>query len=226
MKLQEILDICDAFTKSPEDEATVKAYNDMLQGLVIRAYLPMQEKVVALVRMIIDSDKDIDVPEAFFTAGLEIACCFDGMLSYVNIEPEVNIDIKNYENYDLIYQSGLADYILEYCGKDYDRLIRMMERTLSYQNLLELVQSMREIDTGSLREMTSTIRGMKDEIDPEVIKNLADIMRLNDPALNDLKASVDKEAVDKVFTKDSGKKENEQKETENTNVIKEKVTLM
>ena len=151
MKLQEILDICDQFTKHPEDETAVKAYNDMLRNLVIRAYLPMQEKVVALVRMVMDSDKDIDVPEAFFTAGLEIACCFDGLLSYVNIEPEVNPDIKSYENYDLIYQSGLADYILEYCGKDYERLVRMMERTLSYENLTDLVQSMREMDTGSLR---------------------------------------------------------------------------
>ncbi len=211
MKLQEILDICNAFTKNPEDEATVKAYNDMLQGLVIRAYLPMQEKVVALVRMIIDSDKDIDVPETFFTAGLEIACCFDGLLSYVNIDPEVNIDIKNYENYDLIYQSGLADYILEYCGKDYDRLVRMMERTLSYQNLSELVQSMREMDTGSLRELTNTIRGMKDEIDPEVIKNLADIMRLNDPALNDLKDSIDKDAVDNIFKGKTEERDTEEK---------------
>lgn len=199
MKLQEILDICDTFTKNPEDEIAVKAYNDMLQSLVIRAYLPMQEKVVALVRMVMDSDKDIDVPEAFFTAGLEIACCFDGLLSYVNIEPEVNIDIKNYENYDLIYQSGLADYILEYCGKDYDRLVRMMERTLSYQNLTDLVQSMREMDTGSLRELVTSLHNMKDEIDPEVIKNLADIMRANDPALNDLKDKIDKEAVDDAF---------------------------
>ena len=199
MKLQEILDICDTFTKNPEDEIAVKAYNDMLQSLVIRAYLPMQEKVVALVRMVMDSDKDIDVPEAFFTAGLEIACCFDGLLSYVNIEPEVNIDIKNYENYDLIYQSGLADYILEYCGKDYDRLVRMMERTLSYQNLTDLVQSMREMDTGSLRELVTSLHNMKDEIDPEVIKNLADIMGANDPALNDLKDKIDKEAVDDAF---------------------------
>lgn len=199
MKLQEILDICDQFTKHPEDETAVKAYNDMLQNLVIRAYLPMQEKVVALVRMVMDSDKDIDVPEAFFTAGLEIACCFDGLLSYVNIEPEVNPDIKSYENYDLIYQSGLADYILEYCGKDYERLVRMMERTLSYENLTDLVQSMREMDTGSLRELVNTLRNMKDEVDPEVIKNIADIARMNDPALNDLKDTIDNEAVDKAF---------------------------
>lgn len=208
MKLQEILDICDQFTKHPEDETAVKAYNDMLQNLVIRAYLPMQEKVVALVRMVIDSDKDIDVPEAFFTAGLEIACCFDGLLSYVNIEPEVNPDIKSYENYDLIYQSGLADYILEYCGKDYERLVRMMERTLSYENLTDLVQSMREMDTGSLRELVNTLRNMKDEIDPEVIKNIADIARMNDPALNDLKDTIDNEAVDKAFEEKTDEKPN------------------
>ena len=208
MKLQEILDICDQFTKHPEDETAVKAYNDMLQNLVIRAYLPMQEKVVALVRMVMDSDKDIDVPEAFFTAGLEIACCFDGLLSYVNIEPEVNPHIKSYENYDLIYQSGLADYILEYCGKDYERLVRMMERTLSYENLTDLVQSMREMDTGSLRELVNNLRNMKDEIDPEVIKNIADIARMNDPALNDLKDTIDNEAVDKAFEKKTEEKPN------------------
>ena len=208
MKLQEILDICDQFTKHPEDETAVKAYNDMLRNLVIRAYLPMQEKVVALVRMVMDSDKDIDVPEAFFTAGLEIACCFDGLLSYVNIEPEVNPDIKSYENYDLIYQSGLADYILEYCGKDYERLVRMMERTLSYENLTDLVQSMREMETGSLRELVNTLRNMKDEIDPEVIKNIADIARMNDPALNDLKDTIDNEAVDKAFEEKTDEKLN------------------
>ena len=208
MKLQEILDICDQFTKHPEDETAVKAYNDMLRNLVIRAYLPMQEKVVALVRMVMDSDKDIDVPEAFFTAGLEIACCFDGLLSYVNIEPEVNPDIKSYENYDLIYQSGLADYILEYCGKDYERLVRMMERTLSYENLTDLVQSMREMDTGSLRELVNTLRNMKDEIDPEVIKNIADIARMNDPALNELKDTIDNEAVDKAFEEKTDEKLN------------------
>ena len=208
MKLKEILNVCDAFVKKPEDEAAVKAYNDMLQGLVIRAYLPMQEKVIALVRMIMDSDKDIDVPETFFTAGLEIACCFDGLLSYVNIDPEVNLEIKNYENYDLIYQSGLADYILEYCGKDYERLVRMMERTLSYQNLTELIQSIREINVGGLSEAAEKIREIKDEIDPEVIKNIADIARMNDPALNNLKDTIDNEAVDKAFKKKTEEKPN------------------
>ena len=102
----------------------------------------------------------------------------------------------------------MADYILEYCGKDYERLVRMMERTLSYENLTDLVQSMREMDTGSLRELVNTLRNMKDEIDPEVIKNIADIARMNDPALNDLKDTIDNEAVDKAFEERTDEKPN------------------
>ena len=198
MKLQEILNVCDAFIKNPEDEATVKTYNDMLQGLVIRAYLPMQDKVVALVRMIIDSDKDIDVPETFFTAGLEIACCFDGLLSYVNIEPEVNLEIKNYENYDILYQSGFADYVLEFCEKDYNRLVRLLERTLSYENLAELIKSMQELDTGALKSTVSELKASLKEANPEMIKDMADIMRLNDPTLNELKVAIVDKGMEEV----------------------------
>lgn len=201
MKLKEILAVCDSFIKAPEDETALKAYNDMLQGLTIRTYLPMQEKVIALVRMIIDGDKDLDVPASMFTASLEIACLFDGLLSYVNIEPEVDIEIKNYENYDLLYQSGFADYVLEFCEKDYERLVRMMERTFSFQNLTELTDSMRELDTGKLVELKSAIQDAIKSADPEMVKNLADIMRSNDPNLERLKRQIDENAIDEAFAK-------------------------
>nr|DAF84978.1 MAG TPA: hypothetical protein [Siphoviridae sp. ctEw721] len=201
MKLQDILKVCKEFIDSPEDEQTLSAYNTMLQELKVRAYLPMQEKVIALVRMIIDSDKDFDVPAAFFTAGLEIACLFDGLLSYVNIEPEVNLEIKNYENYDILYQSGFADYVLEFCEKDYDRLVRLLERTLSYENLAELIKSMQELDTGALKNSVSELKASLKEANPEMIKDMADIMRLNDPTLNELKvAIVDKGMEEGVVT--------------------------
>lgn len=202
MKLKEILDICDKFIKAPNDEAALKNYNDLLQGLVVRAYLPMQEKVIALTRMVIDSDKDMDVPASMFTAGLEIACLFDGLLSYVNIEPEVDIEIKNYENYDLLYQSGFADYVLGFCEKDYERLVRMMERTLSFENLTELTGSMKELDTGALVELKVAIQNAMKDADPEVIKSLADIMRTNDPDLETLKRQTEEMAIDEAFKKE------------------------
>ena len=73
---------------------------------------------------------------------------------------------------------------------------------------MELVQSRREVDVGGLSEVTEKIRGMKDEIDPEIIKNIADIARMNDPALNNLKDTIDNEAVDKAFEKKTEEKSN------------------
>lgn len=64
------------------------------------------------------------------------------------------------------------------------------------------------MDTGSLRELVNTLRNMKDEVDPEVIKNIADIARMNDPALNDLKDTIDNEAVDKAFEEKTDEKPN------------------
>ena len=81
MTFQEVLDICNAFIEDSENKEKVEAYNNMLNSLTIRSYLPMQEKVIALVRTVIDSDKDIDVPESMFTAGIEISCLFNGLLS-------------------------------------------------------------------------------------------------------------------------------------------------
>lgn len=197
MKLQEILKVCEDFVSSPEDKETLESYNKMLQELTIKTYMPMQEKVIALVRMTMDSDKDRDIDESFFTAGVELAACFDGLLSYItNLEQEVNLEIKNYENYDLIYQSGLADYILQYCEKDYQRLIKMFERTFSYMNLNELISSMESMDTGSLKTLTTTIKGLKDEIDPKVISDLADIMRYNDPNFVAIKENIVDGAMD------------------------------
>lgn len=197
MKLQEILKVCEDFISSPEDKEILESYNKMLQELTIKTYMPMQEKVIALVRMTIDSDKDRDIDESFFTAGVELAACFDGLLSYItNLEQEVNLEIKNYENYDLIYQSGLADYILQYCEKDYQRLIKMFERTFSYMNLNELISSMESMDTGSLKALTTTIKGLKDEIDPKIISDLADIMRYNDSNFVAIKENIVDRAMD------------------------------
>ena len=195
MTVKEALKICEEFIMAPENEEKVAAYNDMCQQLIVRTYLPMQEKVVALVRIVIDSDKDYDVPASFFTAGVEMACLFDGLISYTNLVQDLGIDEKNYENYDLLYQSGFADYVLQFCEKDYERLVRMMERTMSFENLTELTNSLREMNVGALDNLTNELKNMKNEIDPAVLKDMADIMRYNDPKLQNIKEMIDSDAL-------------------------------
>lgn len=198
MTLQEVLKVCADFISAPEDAKKVTAYNDMCQNLVIKSYMPMQEKVIAIVRIVLDSDKDYDMPATFFMAGVEIASLFDGLISYTNLEQNLTIDDKNYENYDLLYQSGFADYILQFCQRDYDRLVHMIERTMSFENLNELTSSMREMNVGALEGLTNELRNCKKDLDPEVLRNMADILRYNDPNLGRLKEVLETDAYDKA----------------------------
>lgn len=206
MKLNEIINICKDFIDKPNDEKATSAYNNLLQNIVVRAYIPMQEKVIALVRMTIDSEKDEDIPASMFTAGLEIACLFDGLLSYTNIDPEVNIKVKTYENYDILYQSGFADYVLGFCERDYDRLVRMMERTFSFENLLQLIDGMKQLDTGALAELKVVIQNATKEADPEMIKNLTEFVKLNDPYLVSLKEKIESDAMEEALKNNLGDK--------------------
>lgn len=208
MKLQDILKVCEEFIKDSGNEEKASAYNLMLQNLTIKTYLPMEQKVVALVKMIIDSDKDFDVPAVFFTAALEMACLFDGLLAYTNIDQEIKLETKTYENYDILYQSGFADYVLQFCEVDYNRLVRLMERTLSYENLSELIKSMKEIDVGSLKSTVADIKQSIKEADPEMIKNMADILKLNDPSLNELKIRFIDESLEEADKRVQKKEKN------------------
>ena len=198
MTLKEVLKVCADFISAPEDKEKVAAYNDMCQNLVIKSYMPMQEKVIAIVRIVLDSDKDYEMPATFFMAGVEIASLFDGLISYTNLEQNLTIDDKNYENYDLLYQSGFADYILQFCQRDYDRLVHMIERTMSFENLNELTSSMREMNVGALEGLTNELRNCKKDLDPEVLRNMADILRYNDPNLGRLKEVLETDAYDKA----------------------------
>ena len=198
MTVKEVLKVCADFISAPEDTEKVAAYNDMCQNLVIKSYMPMQEKVITIVRIVLDSDKDYDMPATFFMAGVEIASLFDGLMSYTNLEQNLTIDDKNYENYDLLYQSGFADYILQFCQRDYDRLVHMIERTMSFENLNELTSSMREMNVGALEGLTNELRNCKKDLDPEVLRNMADILRYNDPNLGRLKEVLETDAYDKA----------------------------
>ena len=106
----------------------------------------------------------------------------------------------------LIYQSGLADYILDFCGKDYERLVRMLERTMSFENLTDLIKSIQAIDLKELRKTVEELKDITKDVDPELVKNMADIMRFNDPNLSKLSDNLKENAADEAF-KDKEDKE-------------------
>ena len=119
-------------------------------------------------------------------------------MAYTNIDVNIPASYKIYETYDAIYQSGMADYMLEFCHIDYDRLVRMMERTMSYGNLLELVDTMKNMDTREIQKLVVEVKKFKEDLDPETIKNLTTIMQYNDPLMRQIKEEVVDTALDNL----------------------------
>lgn len=186
IEFQKVIKICNDFINDAS-AVNLKTLEDLKAQLVIHTYLPMQEKVICLYKVTIDADKSMEVAASAFTAGLEMALCFDGLLAYTNIDINIPKEWKIYESYDAIYQSGLADYILQYCEKDYSRLTNLMERTISYENLRELMDSLSAIQPQAMNDMLEEFKRFRENATPEMLHDMAAIMQFNDPTLYNLK---------------------------------------
>ena len=82
--MSDILKVCTEFIET--NGKNIDAFLEIQQKLVIRTYLGIDEKAICLTKILLDSDKDIDIPSQFFVIAFEIAILFDCILAYTNID--------------------------------------------------------------------------------------------------------------------------------------------
>lgn len=197
INFNDVLKICNTYLENPGDANKQKLMQELQNRIIIRAYLPMGDKVIALYKMILDNDKSVDLHSSIFTVGMELSCLFNGLLAYTNII-DITDELKTYESYDTLYQSGLADYIWEYCFGDYEKLVRLFERAVNYTNLVELTETISKMDSKGIDEILSNFKTIKNSLDSQTIQNLADIAKYNDPLLHQIKTDVVDGALDQL----------------------------
>lgn len=204
ISFKEVLDVCAKFVAS--NGKSIEELNDLFQKLVIKSYMKMDYKVLCLTRTFMDADKDIDIPSPFFVAALDIAILFDCLLSYANIDTgAITQEEKSYENYDILNESGLVEYILSFCANDYNKLVSMAERAISYENLISLMESLNSFDSESLQKLTDKYDEFMTTTDPQLIHDMSTIMMANDENIAKVVGSMMEESVDKA--KSSGNNE-------------------
>lgn len=200
INLKDVIDVCSKFIESNGKNTELI---DLESKLIIKNYLPMDEKAVCITKAFLDADKDYSIPSIFIAIGFDIAILFDCLLSYVNIDIEkITDEEKTYENYDLIYQSGLGDYILNYCKQDYERLVKMVDKALSIEHVSALLNSLDSVDSDSIESMTNAIVGLKNNADKEMIHDMATIAKFSDPEFEDLKDKITEEVLDRIYSKE------------------------
>lgn len=198
INITEVLQICGDVVKDPTSKQANEALRGLQKRLEVRTYLPMTQKASVLFRATMDSDRPYDDNYAIFTMAMEVAMVFDGLLAYTNVEPVWDNTIKNYDTYDILEQSGFIDYVLQFCERDYNKLARLFERTVSVAHLMSLLEVLENVDGESVKALTTAINKFTNEADGQLVKDVADIMRYNDPELHQLKEDVVEEVIDKI----------------------------
>ena len=200
INFKEVVDVCNNFIKSSgNDDGKM---TELKSNLIIRSYLPLEEKSICLVKAFMDADKDISIPTPFISIAFDLSLLFDCLLAYTNIDiEEIENSEKIYENYDSIYFSGLADYIISYCEKDYGRLIKMADRMMSLEHVSALLTSVEGVDGEAINDLTKAIIDLKKNGDKEMIHDMAIIAKSSDPEFANIKEKVSEEVLDEILSK-------------------------
>lgn len=95
--IERVVEVCSKFLENPTDKKNLDEFSNLKKDLVIKSYIPIEEKVTTLFKMSLDADKPVNIPASIFTVGAEVVSLFDGLLSYTNINIDFADSFKTYE---------------------------------------------------------------------------------------------------------------------------------
>lgn len=195
ISIHDIVDACLDFINDAENEEKLKALEDIKSKMVIKDYMPLQQKELLLRKALIDIRTVDDEPYHFATA-TEIALSFDVLLAYViNLNLyEITATYKDYDFYDIFSICGIFDYIKQYAGRDYDACVKMFDRTVSFDNIKELLSELSVTMPENIDALTNEFKRFRMETDPDLLKNLNNIAGFNDSLTKSVKEGIEENA--------------------------------
>lgn len=197
-EIHEVLAAAAEWAQNPENTDAVEALENIKNSLVIKDYMPLKQKELCLNKMLIDIYVEKDSADAF-SVGTEIAMLFDCLLGYVvNLNQDIDTLFKDTEFYDLLYISGIVNYILGFCQTDYNKLEKMADRMISYDNLKDLIETFDMASPDSVKELTEEFKRFRTDTKPDMLKHLGDIMAGNDPLLARTKKTMEDGAFNAI----------------------------
>ena len=194
-QIYEILAAAAEWLNDPENEEKSNAFEDIKTALIIRDYMPLEQKEIIMRKVLIDMRSEEEVMPYTASILYEIALVFDCLLAYVvNLDPDIDNVYKDASFYDLIVMSGLKDYILSFCGKDYENMRHMADRMITFDNLKELTKALEVASPEAVNELTREFKNFTADTNIEMIKKIGEIMAHNDPLITKVKGAVEEGA--------------------------------
>lgn len=201
LELNNVVKMCEMVVN--KDISRIEFETFVENNLKVISYIPLVEKMAIL--YIINYHPKFNentFDSVVMQINMEILKLFKILLAYTNINTDdYNEKIFSENNYDLIYESGLADYILNKCKNDYEKLTSMLSETINFNNVINLNDLLNSIDNNNVEEGINALKYFNDEMSKEDKDRIVEILKEKDPMLNMLKEQIERTALEEVKSK-------------------------
>lgn len=180
--IKEVIDFCKKYTRKEMSETDFEKF---LKSINIFRRLSMYQKSMLVSLAIMDFD-DLNINfgiESDTSAEIEVIYVNRFITSYMDIKNEP-FEIDAYD-VEVMYSSGLIDYILDICERDFDIIKRMYENAIKLKYINILNSMLGDITNEQNEQNIKTISKVFE--DKETINNVAKIVEFNDPSLKKVK---------------------------------------
>ena len=130
------------------------------------------------------------------------------MLSYcTNVVNDVGSLNNTFLTYDLYFQHGLVDCILNKCEADYNRLCHMVDNAVQFSNIYRLIQSTEFFNDEEYDKWLAAMADIKDTINSENLQEILKFMSSNDESGQKLLNTIQQQTLDSIKKEDEGEQD-------------------
>lgn len=174
-----------------QGKVTAEELDELGKKLTIRSYMPILDKLRYMMTIVFRMNADDNENEEVKIVVREKELFFEVLLGGYAMVNVNNSELRTYETYDLLYPI-FAPYILQYCEKDYNKLVEMLHESLNIYNLKDFVSALDGIDYQTLQkaaEESEKYAKMLMESE-KLIADLKDLYGMSHPAVKELNDAI------------------------------------
>lgn len=167
--------------------------------LTIRNYIPILDKYKIMMSLVFDMNQTGVEQGELATVNLERDLFFKVLLGEYAMVDVSDENLWTYYNYDLLYPIFMP-YILQYCYMDYEKLVKMIDKSLDIYHMNELGDMLNSVDYQELEKNAEENRNLIEALkkNKDLVANLKELLKANNPMADMIVSGVQKEAIDSI----------------------------
>ena len=148
IKLAELVNVASRFVQG---KTSVEELDELGNRMTIRNYIPILDKMRLIMAIIFKFNaEDVEMHE-IRVVNMERELFFDVLLGGYALIDVNDPDLRTYQSYDLLYPL-FANFILQYCKDDYNKIVKMIEDSLNIYAMQNLDSLFNNVDYKALKE--------------------------------------------------------------------------